>query len=419
MANKKDLRIKTRRAYVPKKPPAAEPAEKPEKKENPRPSRRRPRSAVWLLLFRLLMVSALVLMGFLVWKNWDTLAPSELLDWIDQKVTGGEGGSGFPVSISGNTVVALSPVKSGAGILTDTSLLLIDANGAETMRRSHTYARPLLKTSGDYMLLAELGGTRFQLETRKETIFSGTTDNAIRSAAVSPDGLVAVVTASTKSYLSELLIFDKAGKEIFHWYSAELMAADVALRRDGKQVAVIGLSTEKGAMKSTLLVLDVKTGEKDPIASYSGTEVMLFDVSFLTDGRVAAVGDTAAWLFSPDKENPACATVSFEDRELLGYAVGENGLAVALRHYGTREDGELLMVDAAGTITGTQPFEGDFRHLAADGKAFYLLTASHLYRAEAGAFTDKKEIPSDGLMVSSLKGDALVLGLTALQTYSF
>lgn len=419
MAGKKDVRIKTKRAYVPKKPPAAAPEETPEKKDRARSSRRRPRSAAWLLLSRLMLVSALVVMGALVWKNWDSLAPAELFDWIDQKITGGDGGSGFPVSISGNTVVALSPVKSGVGILTDTSLLLMDANGAELMRRSHTYARPMLRTAGDYLLIAELGGTRFQLETRKETVFSGTVANDIRSVAVGPDGMVAVATASTKSYLSEMVVFDKSGKEIFHWYSTELMAADVALRRDGKQAAVIGLSTEKGAMKSTLLVLDIQSGATEPVASHSGTDVLLCTVSFLPNGQVAAVGDTACWLFTADAENSTCVPVSYEDRELLGYAVGDKGIALALRHYGANEDGELLLTDADGTVIGTEAFEGDFRHLAKADNGFYLLTATRLYQVADGAFAANREVPADGLMVTTLKDDALVLGLTTLQTYTF
>ena len=122
--------------------------------------KRKHRHPVARAIVRLLLVAAVLTGGFAVWKNWDKLAPEALLDWIDMKLDGADKGDGFPYAISGDTVVAMGQAKNNLALLTDTSLLFINEKGGEIARRSHAYARPLLKTAGSYALVAERGGGR-------------------------------------------------------------------------------------------------------------------------------------------------------------------------------------------------------------------------------------------------------------------
>jgi len=230
MASKRDLTIKKRRVTATEEPMPENTAteakgRRPSRKKR---ARRRGRSVIWAVLFRLTLVVAVVLLGVLLWRNWDTLAPAALTEWFDRTVTGGDGGDGYPVDISGDGVVSMQAFGNNAALLTDTSLLVYNSSGAETVDRGHTFADPLLCTAGDYMLVAELGGNRYTLHNKKEAVRDGAAIGTVVSAAVSENGQVALATESSQSYMSEVLVFDRKGNEAFHWYSADLMVVDVA-----------------------------------------------------------------------------------------------------------------------------------------------------------------------------------------------
>ena len=407
MATKRDLTIKKRRIR-----PEAE--EQPEKKAPKKKAkkRRHGRSMLWPILFRLLLVTAVVMLGVLIWRNWDRLAPSAVVEWMDRLVTGGEGGDGYPVDITGSSVVAMEPFGSNAAVLTDTSLILYNSAGAQVVERPHTYTDPLLERADKYLLVAELGGTRYTLGNKSETLFTGQVSNTIRAAAVDSSGQVALATESSQSYMSEVLVFDREGKELFHWYSADLTVIDVALTVNGKQVAVLGLSAAGGEMKSTVQIFSLagKQGKADH--TYTAQGPMMVALHCFGNGRVGVVGDTALWVYDPSDNTTA--VTAYENSTLLGYAFSERGVGIVTRGYGESSGGTLTVVTPAGKQTAATAFSGDFRHLAAADNGFYLLTDSTLYNADTVGFAAETAATPDGLMTVEMNGKPLVLGLTTL-----
>ena len=303
--------------------------------------KRKHRHPVARAIVRLLLVAAVLTGGFAVWKNWDKLAPEALLDWIDMKLDGADKGDGFPYAISGDTVVAMGQAKNSLALLTDTSLLFINEKGGEIARRSHAYARPLLKTAGSYALVAERGGGRYQLETRRETVLNGKLEGRnILAASLQEDGRFALVTdTASQSYQSELDVFDRKGNVLFSWKSPRLLLTDVALSPDGLHLAAVGVTAEAGNMRSTLLVFDLTQKSAAPV-EYSGDGLMLFGVTYFSGGTVAAVGDTEMWVVKPG--GTLYEKHSYEGLEPNGYAFGEASAGIVLRHSGASEGGRLL-----------------------------------------------------------------------------
>lgn len=417
MASKRDLMIKKRRVRDTEpenelRPETKEPKAKPKKKK-----RRRQRSVVWPILFRLLLVVVLVMMGVLVWRNWDRLAPAALSEWMDKVVTGGEGGDGYPVPITGSSVVSMKSSGTQAAVLTDTSLLMYNTAGAEIVNRGHTYANPLLDTAGGYVLVAELGGNRYLLGNKKETVYSGQVANAILGAAVDSEGRVALATESTQSYMSEVLVLDRDGAELFHWYSVDQTVVDVALSPNGKRVAVLGLSAESGLMKSTVQIFTLAGGDGGAEHTYSATGAMMGALHYYQNGNVAVVGDTAAWVYDPQSDE--AAVTDYSDATLLGYAFSDRGIGLVMRRFGESSGGTLTVVTPAGKMTGTEAFEGDYRHVTASDRGFYLLTSDALYDADTVGFAHRMTVAADGLQVVDISGRPLVLSLTTLTKYDW
>ncbi len=120
--------------------------------------------------------------------------------------------------------------------------------------------------------MAERGGGRYQLETRRETVLNGKLEGRnILAASLQEDGRFALVTdTASQSYQSELDVFDRKGNVLFSWKSPRLLLTDVALSPDGLHLAAVGVTAEAGNMRSTLLVFDLTQKSAAPV-EYSGT----------------------------------------------------------------------------------------------------------------------------------------------------
>ena len=430
MASKRDLTIKKRRMPHTPEPLEAEtaplqttedgaPAEKtavPSRKRRAKRKkerrRRHGRSVIWAVLIRLAIITAILILGVLVWQNREHLAPAAVVEWFDRVFTGGSKGDGYPVDISGDRVVAVQPFGNQTAVLTDTALQMYNSTAAQTADRAHTYADPLLRVKDEYMVVAELGGTRYTVHNKKETLREAQVDYAILGAAVSAGGQVALATESSQSYRSEVLVFDRKGKEIFHWYSVDLTVIDVAFHPRQKQIAVLGLSASGGDMCSTLHIFSLGGKEESATHTYSATGPMMTALQFFENERVGVIGDTAAWVYDPMKSE--AVTIGFEESVLLGYAFTPDGIGIVTRDYGDIGGGVLRQITDTGDEAGTWSFEGDYRHVAVADDGVYLLTESALHLVNKGTVKKQVAVSPDSLMVVEMNGNPLILGLSTL-----
>jgi hypothetical protein len=436
MARKQDLRIRDHHARprAGKQGAHARQMKKPEREESVRPlaspappeeepalrvvppkKRRRGRSILWLVFSRLVLVGVLLVGGYAVWKNWEDLAPDSLVVWINDKLSGGVGGDGFPVDITGSTVHSIAEVEGNLALLNDTSFSIWNSRGGEAVRRSHSYTTPLMKTAGKYALVVEAGGQRLSLETRAKTVWTQTMEYAIISAAVSKNGTVAVITSASQSYNMELTVFNSRGKQLYQRSSGR-QAVDVTVSPDGKRVAVVSVAADAGNIKSYVEEYRLDDSGKDPAFSKEGAGILFCAVAYLDNGRIAAVGDTALWMLDP--EAGTIAPYGFGDQQLLGFSVGTSSAAVVTRSYGTTSGGRFVLIKEDGTASYTAGFTGDYRNLCpASQNGYYLLTGDAVQAMGLTAAGEAKPIAGDGRLVCSLKGKAVVLGLTALTEY--
>ena len=428
MASKRDLVIKKRRVSSTPDPletekapnekaegaavPAANKSAKRHTKKRGGHRRRHGRSAVWVVLLRLSVITAILVLGVLVWQNRDSLAPAAVTEWFERVVTGGSKGDGYPVDIGGDRVVSMQPFGNQMAVLTDTALQLYNSTASQTADRAHTYADPLLRVKDDYMLVAELGGTRYTLHTKKESIFDGKVNYPILGAAVSANGQVAVATESSQSYRSEVVVFDRKGKKVFHWYSADLTVIDVTFHPRQKQIAVLGLSASNGEMRSTVQVFSLGGKETGALHTYSATGPMMTALRYFDNERLGVVGDTAVWVYDPAKNTTA--VTAFEEAVLLGYAFAPDGVGIVTRDYGEVCGGVMQHISATGDVACAVAFDSNYRHVAVADNGFYLLTESTAYLVNKGTVTKQTAVSTDSLMVAEMNGKPLVLGLSML-----
>ncbi len=377
--------------------------------------RRRPKNQYlpWLRLFvRLLIVVAVLLVGFLIWNNWDRIAPEAVLDWAEARFGDAQVGSGFPVAIEGNSVLAMSEVNQHLVTLTDTSLQFYNSSASRVVTRNHPFSDPTLHTAGRYALITEVGGSRFRLETRRETVLSMELENRkIYASCVLSSGMVGVVTDSaSQSYLCEIRVYDRRGKSVFTYQCRKYMLTNISLATNGKGVAAVGITAEGGMLKSVLLMFNFS--DTEPV-EYSGSNLLLYDVNYYSSGAVLAVGDKEIWIL-PARGN-AVEKIPLDGFEPIGYSASTTLSSLVLQRSGSTGDSYVWTIDGSGTVWKSEQMKGNFRSVSCQSTQILVLTESHLYNFAKSELSNEVYTPSDSLLVTEYRDRPLLLTLSELQ----
>lgn len=374
--------------------------------------RRRRRHPFRLLLLRLLIVGVVLFAIFLAWSNWEKIAPESVLDWAETKFGDGEAGEGYPYTISGNAVVGIGQTNNHLAVLTDSSIKFLNTSAGCVVERRHTFSEPSFKTVGRYALITETGGTRFQLETRRETVLTVDLENRnIYASDVISNGMVAVVTDSaSQNYLCGIQVYNSRGKIIYEYNTGKFLITNVALAPNGRALAAVGTFAEGGMMKSVLLLFEFS---KDTPTEYRGEDVLLYEVAYFGSGKVLAVGDTAYWM--ADVYTDSIQKTAYNGMELIGYAASRSTAGLIMRRSGSTGSGEVWLFDSSGAVIDTHPFIGTFRHASCLDKQVLLLTDDALFVIGGKADGTQMNVPSDGVLAAEYQNTFMLLTLNELQ----
>lgn len=373
--------------------------------------RRQKRRRRFLLRWAVVLVVLLLVMTLV--RYWDKISPETLLEDIGTFFTG-DSDSGYPVDVSGNRMYQMETADNCTAVLSDTYVALYNNSGNEVMRRTHAFAEPMLRTAGKYVLLVERGGRRLQLETRSKSVITHTTQYDIISATVHTNGNVAVITEAEQGYNARLTVYRKDGKMLYERLCSTLLS-DVAFSPNGKNVAVSALGVDKGSLYSMVEVLSLQSSSSEPIYKYSGNDVLISRVAYLSNSLITAVGDTAVWMYRPQKEK--CDIYTITDGEMKGFAISSNSVALVTQPYGSSGDGSFVYVKSNGTAAYTEQLQGVCRDVAAYKNTYAVLTETHMYRLGGKGITSTDEVPSDGKMIARIGDTVTVMGLQNITAY--
>lgn len=377
--------------------------------------RRRKKSARRRLLRRLLVLTVLVALVAVLWNHWDTLAPDKLIPRLQDSLN--DSGGSYPVDVSGSNVKMLAQSQSYTVTLSDSYLTYYNSAGSELTRYSCTYSNALLALAGRYTLVAEQGGKRFQLHTRSMTVTEGTAERSILAAAVNAQGQVALLTQGADGYAVDLVVYDRRGT-VLYTRSRSRQAVSVALSPSGEQAALLSVEAVNGVLNTVVEAFSVTSDAAEALYAYTATDTLLYRVSYLNNNRLAVAGEDGIYLL--DKETAANPTVfPLTGQRLLSFAPAEDGLAVAVRSYGDTGGGTVIVWNSRGEECVRSDFSGDLRSLTGDSKGFVLLTDSYVQSFSYTAAGEPVAVASDGQQAVRGGKGAVVLGLSALQSYSF
>lgn len=213
--------------------------------------------------------------------------------------------------------------KSGIVCANSNFLALIDNSRNTVWENTTTIVSPILKTAGNYILIAEKNGKKICLYNDRKLVYEVDTDDNILTCNLSANGDVVAITDKS-SYKGAVVVFNKEGNQIFAWSSGSdnIISADISA--SSRRVAVALLNTDE-QVKSMVQFFDINKTESYAQVIFEDT--ILFNIDFTGDtidafGDNCIAGITSSGSLIYDKR--------FENAEFVHYAVDEKGNKILL-----------------------------------------------------------------------------------------
>lgn len=363
---------------------------------------------------RIAVVALVVIAAVLVWHNWEYLSPDNWAYYFEEWFGGGTGS--YPVNMAGTHVHRLAQAEDYAAVLTDSHLIYLNRNGAEVSRYNCAYPTSVLRTAGEYVLVAEQGGTRLHLSTRNKVVLEKTIEkeNKILSASVNAEGQIAVLTNGPQGYLIQITVYDRDGK-LLYTRNRNHTATDITLSPDGTQVTTLSVDANNGNLRTSMDVFSLQTNAPEALCSYVTQDSLLYRAEYLNGGWVAGFSEQGVVMMNT--ATGATTAYTPADKHVLGFAVAGNDCAVAVRPYGDTGGGQIHIVNTNGTVSRVLDFTGGFRHLSGYEQQYVVLTDSYVQYLSATAVGTPVAVKADGQQVVLTDGRGVVLGLNRLEAF--
>lgn len=357
--------------------------------------------------FRALAVFTAVTFLLLIFVNRSDLSVTGFSNWIDDTLAVKGVGPGYPVEITGGSSKKIENFGNSIIELTDTSFIVLNSTGKQAAARQHGFSSPQISAGDRYALLYDLNGTSYRIESVSKTIHSGSTEFQIISGDLSKSGVYALVTKDN-SYLSTLYVYNKNNKELFIWQSANyhIISADVS--PDGKNTAVVGISSENGKLKSCVMVFDYY--QSKPSVEFSFYDNMLVSAQFTSSSKITAVGNNAAYVLDIKKETST--EIDYQNRILAGFDCDLNyGTALLLSKFSDRHNCQMVVIDENGKQLSSVSTDLNSPFVLLKGNEIFCISDNMLYKYNSkGAEKNKIPIGSNIKSCAVLGNNAYILG---------
>ena len=226
------------------------------------------------------------------------------------------------VSIEEANKTEFTAYKDGIVFANMNHLTYLDNTGNVVWETDTAIVNPILKAKGNYILLAENGGSKICLYGDRKLIYDVDDPDKIIAAELSSAGDVVAITDKS-SYKGGISVYNKSGARIFSWASGGSMVISADISAASRRVAVATLDTAS-AVDTTIQLFDVNRTDSYAKINISGTVV--FDMEFtgdsLTafgDNRITGISAGGRLLYDNtfDNEQPTHSAIDSNGNKLL------------------------------------------------------------------------------------------------------
>lgn len=283
------------------------------------------------------LAAGLIVFAF---ANRDNLTWDNISNWWTYDVLG-NAGNGYPVNLVGTEVNSGNfAVNQGhVAYASDTSFVTLNSTGSEVANVQLRYSKPVMKSSGNRFLTYGIGTTGYQIQDFDGMLYSGEAEGAIYTADITSNGVYGIITEGS-GYLSVLYVFNSNNNRIYKYSFSEYYINSITLNSDGSGCVACGITSDNGAVRTGVYVLDFT--KEEPVSQYSINGDTIVDSDYLNDNRVVLVGQSSSYIIKMGEEN--YVTVKYDSKTLANYCFNPdtNSFALALSKSG---DGRSCVIE--------------------------------------------------------------------------
>ncbi|MBQ9673594.1 MAG: hypothetical protein IJV39_03105 [Ruminococcus sp.] len=369
-----------------------------------------------LLIFAILVI---IFLAVFIIANRQSLTWDNINLWFSEHIIG-EDGSGYPATLSGTSVSKgnFTLVNGRPCYASDTSYIELNSNAGEIINSQISFNNPVIRGTRNNTIVYGVDGTGYMIHNSKKRTYKGSTEDSIYSADINDNGSYAIVTGGS-DYLSVLRAYDNNSKQIYSYSFADYYVTCVSINYDGSGAVCCGFTTENGAEKTKIYVLDF-TKEKS-IKEYDLSESVIYDIFYLSDNIVSAVADDSVYTFELDSKD--INKLDYESRILTDYTYNPDTrtFAIALSRSGDGHNCDIISFNSNGrdefTINSSYKvdsislYKGNLGILSEN--MAYILNEDGSVALSAEAGSDARTL----LVAGSDKG--YILGISEIRTIEF
>lgn len=281
----------------------------------------------------------------------------------------------FPVSFSGNDIVATEKISSKMFVLTKKLLTCISYKGRVLYTESFTFVEPDMKTGDKYGVVFDRGSAKYIIFDAYGIVYEGTTEDNryIITADVDSKGNCVLATKSDDSACRVYMV-DKNGETKYIWSCADEYAVCLDVSKDSKQIICGTIGAYSNEIYTKVYCLDVysDSGVKD--FKISGTGCV--DVSSIDKNSVMVDCTDKRVLLNTDTADGSPVEVSFPGKAVLMSTDGNGNLAVVTERHNSFENGEITLYDSSNSVVFRCEAPEDVHKILCSKKKVYCLTDS-------------------------------------------
>lgn len=268
------------------------------------------------------------------------------------------------VSYPTDTEQSFAVYRKGLAVAGNNSVTVFTASGRQTVSQNISYQNPVAVGSGKYLLVYELGGTRYSLYNSYAQIFTGSTEYPITDAAVSDCGMYALVTPSAQ-YSSVVSLYNERFS-LINCFNKNGRVMDVSIDEKGELIAILTLGTREGIAESELMICEPGASEAKAtvtLAQKVGWSCLAASsrITLLHEDGILCYGANGALMEQYD----------FMGAEPVHAKLSPDGAVLCLREDGGGMEYRLVVLDRNGKLRHEELLEQKPRELSRHGASVF------------------------------------------------
>lgn len=176
-------------------------------------------------------------------------------------------------------------------------------------------ANSIVKISGKYILVADVGGNSFWVIKNGKIIQESKMEDEIQTANINKNGYVTLST-NISAFSAHVLCLNPSGKTIYSWKVNEEYVLDAKMDNSNRHLAISMLDHENELISNTIYFVKIGSDKIINSTKYSG--IVLSSLEYNSNGELLAIGDACTKSFT--KAGNENWTVDYSVRALQTYA---------------------------------------------------------------------------------------------------